>query len=179
MKQSEIETLLPEVFQRTIRPESPLSAILEVMEILHAPSEEILDHLDEYFDPYRTPDRFVPYLARWVDLERFLGDFPEELSAASPPSFPSGLGRLRELIMTAAFLSKWRGTTKGLLHFLETATGAKGFEIHERVPDIEGRRRPFHILVRAPKSTKPYRELIEQIVETENPAYVTYDLEFT
>jgi len=178
MKQNEIKHLLPGIFQRTIRPGNPLSAILEVMEALHSPSERILEHLDSFFDPYRTPDHFAPYLARWVDLERFLTEFPEEFSATAPPSFPSGIGRLRELIAAAAFLSKWRGTSRGLLRFLETATGAQGFEIHERVPGIDGRPRPFHILVRAPKKTKPYRDLIEQIIEMEKPAYVTYQLDF-
>jgi len=177
MKQNEIENLLPAVFQRTIRPGNPLSALLTAMETLHAPSEKVLENLDAFFDPYRTPDRFVPYLARWVDLERFLADYPEEFTETLP-SLPSGLGRLRELIATTAFLSKWRGTARGLLRFLETATGARGFEILEHVPGVDGRPRPFHLLVRAPKETELYRDLIERIIEMEKPAYVTFQLDF-
>ena len=66
MKQALIEQLLPQVFQRTIRPGNPLMAILEVMEALQGPSEEVLADLAEYFSPYRAPDRFVPYLAGWA-----------------------------------------------------------------------------------------------------------------
>jgi phage tail-like protein len=178
MKQNEIETLLPGIFQRTIRPGTPLAAIIEVMECLQAPSEEILAHLEAFFNPYRTPDRFVPYLARWVDLARFQAEGAESTSLTAPPSFPSGLGRLRELIVAAAYLSKWRGTLRGMALFLETATGARGFEIYERVPGKDGRTRPFHILVRAPAETEPYRDLVEQIIQMEKPAYVTHELEF-
>jgi phage tail-like protein len=177
MKRNEIESLLPEVFRRTIRPGDPLFALLEVMEVLHAPSEEVLTALDAYFDPYRTPDTFVPYLARWVDLERFLMGELEGGALPAVHSFPPGLGRLRELIAAAAFLSKWRGTARGLLRFLETATGVQGFEIDEQVPGPDGRPRPFHIRVKVPGAARRYRELIERIVEMEKPAYVTFELD--
>ena len=173
MKRTLIEQLLPEVYQRTLRPGSPLAAILEVMEALHAPSEEVLADLEAFFDPYRTPDRFVPYLACWVDLERFL-----VRSATGDAYLESGLGRLRELIAAAAYLSQWRGTAKGLLCFLETATGIEGVAIGEHVLRAGARPRPFHVRIRAPAEALPYRDLIERIVEMEKPAYTTYDLTF-
>jgi P2-related tail formation protein len=181
MKRNEIEQLLPEVIRRTIRPGNPLAALLEVMEALHAPSEEVLAELDRYLDPYRAPDSFVPYLARWVDLQRFLSEFREsEPSSGGPASVPfaGGLGRLRDLIAAAATLSKWRGTARGLLRFLETATGVHGFEIDETVPGPDGNPRPFHLRVRAPAASKRYRALVERIIEMEKPAYVTYELTF-
>ncbi len=183
MKRNEIEQLLPEVFRRTVRAGNPLFALLEVMETLHAPSEEVLAELDRYFDPYRTPDHFVPYLARWVDLHRFLSELPApetegETGAASAVPFASGLGRLRELISAAAYLSKWRGTARGLLRFLETAVGREGFEIDETVPGPDGRPRPFHLLIKAPADVQHLTALIERIVEMEKPAYVTYELVF-
>ena len=46
MKQEEIERLLPWIFRRTVAPGSPLAAILEVMEVLHAPVEGVLAGLD-------------------------------------------------------------------------------------------------------------------------------------
>ena len=179
MKQSEIEQLLPEILQRTIRPGNPLLAILEVMEVLQAPAEEVLEQLDTFFDPYRTPDNFVPYLARWVVLEHLLGEAPEQSSSTSSPAFPSGLGRLRELIAAAASLSQWRGTGRGLLRFLETATGIQGFTINEQVTGPQGQPKPFHIQIQAPAGAQAYRGLIERIIETEKPAYVTYELKFT
>jgi phage tail-like protein len=176
MKQSEIEQLLPEILQRTVRSGGPLHALLAVMEDLHAPSETTLDELEKYVDPYRTPDRFVPYLARWVDLDRLLPESTEDTDG--PPHFPSGLGRLRELVAVAAFLSKWRGTRRGLLAFLETATGIDGFQIREQAPGTHEEHRPYHLDIQVPPDAAAYRELIEQIVEMEKPAYVTYELQF-
>jgi hypothetical protein len=86
---------------------------------------------------------------------------------------------LRELVAAAAYLSKWRGTSKGLHHFLETATGASGFTIDEHVRDKDGRERPYHIKVLAPAETAPYESLLRRIIALEKPAYVTYELEFT
>lgn len=175
MRQNELKHLLPEIYRRTIDSGGPLQAFLDVMEELHAPSEEILAQLEEYFDPYRTPDRFVPFLAACVDLDRLLPESAE--NTREHPQFPSGLGRLRELIAAAAFLSKWRGTRKGLITFLETATGAEGFAIRENTTRT-GEERPFHLDVRAPAAAERYRELVEQIVQMEKPAYVTYELQF-
>lgn len=177
MKQSEIEKLLPGVFQRTIQPGTPIFGILAAMESLHAPTEDALESLADYFNPYKTPDRFVPMLARWVDLDRFLSVTPAELDAGTPTVFPSGLGWLRELVVHATTLSKWRGTSRGLLQFLETATGVKGFTVQEQVLGPEGRIRPFHILVQAPREADRFGLLVRRIIEMEKPAYVTYDLE--
>lgn len=179
MKRTEIEGLLPGVFQRTIVPGSPLAALLEVMEGLHSPSESILAQLDTYLEPYQAPPEFVPFIAGWLDLERFLTRVPEKLDVTIAQGlFPSGLGHLRELIAAAAYLSKWRGTAKGLIRFLETATGESGFTIDEHVVDESNRQRPFHIQVHAPIAAEPYQPLIERIIELEKPAYVTYELQF-
>jgi phage tail-like protein len=178
MKRSNIERFLPEVFQRTIRPGTPLFSILEVMESLNKPSEEVLEHLNTFLNPYHTPDRFVPMLASWVNLDRILMDDLGEFTSLTSPNLPAGLGWLRELIVNAAYLSKWRGTAKGLLLFLETATGTQGFQIDKEVSDLNSKSRPFHLCIRAPNETRQYRALIERIIEMEKPAYVTYDLEF-
>jgi phage tail-like protein len=172
MKRAEIERLLPGVFRRTIRASAPLAGVLDVMEDLHAPSEEILAGIDGVFSAYRTPDRFVPMLAHWLDLARL---FDEHVDVADPlpsgrPPISTGFGRLRALIGMAPRLSQWRGTRKGLLLFLETATGISGFEVEER--------EPFHIEVRAPESVSRHQPLIERILNLEKPAYVTYSLTF-
>jgi phage tail-like protein len=176
MKRTEIEQLLPVIFQRAIKEGTPLFALLEVMEALPAADEVVLDQLDAFFDPYRAPDAFVPFLAGWVDLERLLLE-ALEVSAAPATPLPSGMGRLRELVAAATYLAQWRGTAKGLLHFLETATGARGFVIEEQVAGPDGQLRPFHLRVLAPQETTSYRVMIERIIESEKPAYVTYELE--
>jgi phage tail-like protein len=176
MKQSEIAQLFPAVFQRTLHAGNPLTALLEIMETLQAADEAVLARVDAIFDPRRTFDRFVPYLAYWVDLTR-LFDNPGSDDPFAGGTIASGLGRLRELIASAAYLSQWRGTKKGLLLFLQTATGLTDFEIMENV-DFAEKPRQFHLGVRGPREAAPYRELIERIVELEKPAYVTYELSF-
>jgi phage tail-like protein len=180
VKRREIEQLLPGVYQRTLHEGNPLVALLEVMEALHAPSEAILEQLDSIFDPRRTRDEFLPFLARWVDLNRLFEDAGGAQLSSEQLRDPvtSGLGRLRELIASAAYLSQWRGTKKGLLLFLQTATGASDFEIEEQTPGDDNQPRPFHLLVRAPAETLPHQALIERIIALEKPAYVTYELEF-
>ena len=163
MKRNEIARLLPGVFQRTLDENGPLVALLGVMEALYAPSEAALAELPALFHPLRAPERFVPFLARWVDL-------------GVPVT--TGLGRMRELVAAAVELSRWRGTARGLLLFLRTATGREDFLIEERVPGADGRPRPFHLRVRAPAGLAPHRPMLEAIIEREKPAYVTYELLF-
>jgi phage tail-like protein len=180
MKRREIERLLPEVFQRTLHPGEPLAVIVELMEALHRPDEDVLATIDSCFNAYRAPDRFVPFLAKWVDLDRFFpprppGTAPEDWPA---PPFPTGLGRLRELIVAATFLSQWRGTARGLRSFLETATGLHGFEIDQEVLGTDGLPRPFHVRVRAPEEAARQLALVERIIAQGKPAYVTHELQF-
>ncbi len=172
MKRKEIERLLPAIYQQTLAPGNFLTAALEVMEGLHEPSERALGRLDAFFDPRRADDRFVPLLARWVDLDRLFDEsFLRDPNFGDPIS--AGLGRVRELISRAAELARWRGTARGLRLFLETATGLGGYKIEEA--DATGQ--SFHLRVVAPAAAEPHRALLERIIEREKPAYVTYDLE--
>ncbi len=175
MKRREIQELLPAVFQRAALPGSPLSAVLDAMDALHAPDEEVLRSLPSYFDPYNAPDELVPLLALWVDLGWLLSGPSGGPDPDDAPPLASGLGRLRELVAAAPHLARRRGTAQGLVRFLETATGIPGFEVDDQVPDDQGRLRPFHIRVRAPAAARTYQALVVQIVEIEKPAYVTCD----
>jgi len=91
VKQKQIKKLLPWVYQRTALPGNPLTALLEVMEGLHAPVEATLGQLDSIFDPRRTLDSFVPYLAGWVDLGGLL-DVSRGGGISTSMTFPTGLG---------------------------------------------------------------------------------------
>lgn len=171
--------MLPGVYQRTLKRGEPLDALLGVMESLHAPAEAALERLDAAFDPRRTEDRFVPFLAGWVDLDRlFESAEGGQNSPAGARLLSGGLGRLRELIAAAAFLSQWRGTAIGLRRFLETATGEHGFMIDETIPGESGRPIPFHMRITAPAAAERQRPLIQWIIESEKPAYVTCELQF-
>jgi phage tail-like protein len=177
MKRNEIERLLPTVIRRTMRRDNPLPAILEVMSVLHEPSERLLTGLDGVFNPFRTPDSFVPFLARWLDLDRiFDGTYSPASKGRSPIS--TGLDCLRALTAAASYLSQWRGTRKGLDHFLEIVTGTDEFTIEEQVVGTDGAPIPFHIRVIAPEAAQSHQALIERVIESEKPAYVTYELVF-
>jgi phage tail-like protein len=178
VKAEEIGYLLPGVFQRTMRPGGALLALLKAMDAMHAPAQNALEHFDAILDPWRTPDPFVPMLARWVDLERIFERRSQGKEPALHQLMPTGLGRLRALIAAAAYLSQWRGTRKGLLLFLQIGTGLSGFQIDEQVMGQDGKPRSFHVRISAPTAAESARELIEQIIESERPAHVTYELEF-
>jgi phage tail-like protein len=174
MKSSEIDRLLPGVFQQTLEDEhGPLRALLAVMEDLHQPVEDLLTAVDAVFDPYRTPDAFVAYLAGWLDLTYLL---IEGRADDGGYVLPSGIVNLRELVNAGSELIRWRGTSRGLLQFLETATGATGFQIEDQVLDQAGLARPFHIRIDLPSEAEKYRPLIDTIVRAERPAHVTYEL---
>lgn len=171
MQRQDIENLLPAVYRST--PCSPLDAVLEVAAGLPQPVNELLARVEYLFDPRRAPEAMLPFLARWVDLDRFLVTRGGNSGRAV---LPSGVGQLRELCAAAAQLSRERGTRRGLLHFLEVATGCQGFRVDENI-DREGNARPFHLLLTAPAQARDYEELIHAIVAYEKPAYVTYDRE--
>jgi phage tail-like protein len=177
MKQDEIAQLLPGVFQRTLQANKPLAAILGAMEQLHAPAEEVLTNIDTIFNPYRTEAGYLPFLAAWVDLAGLIG-MQDATRASSTPVFPSGMGRLRALVATAAYHAMWRGTATGLIHFLETATGIPGFQIDEGSADPGQPSKPFHLVILAPSASAPYQGLLQRIIEAEKPASVTYELRF-
>ena len=127
VKRQAIVERLPDVFKQAATGEgNPLAAVLGVMEKLHARDEEILAGFGRYVDPRRTPDEFVPYLATWVDYAWLLLDPPDDPYADVERPFAGGLGRLRELVASAASESKWRGTSAGLVRMLETGDGRSG-----------------------------------------------------
>ena len=162
MRSEEIRRLLPAVFQWAAVPGSPTAALLDAMETLHRPTEARLATLDEILDPLRAPEPFVPMLAGWVKLDL---------------EVTTGIDRLRALVASAVALSRWRGSARGLLGFLEAATGTTGFEIDEEVRE-KGQVRPFHIRVSAPVSLRDHEDMIERIIQLEKPAYVTHELQF-
>jgi phage tail-like protein len=168
MRRPRIDALLPENYRRAADAGSPLSAVLAVMEDLHEPDEAILAHVETTFDPYRCADRFVPYLARWVDLDWLL---PPDLPPDRPVPFGPGYGRLRTLVAHGAELAQWRGTGAGLRWFLTLATGVGGYQVDE-----VGHGRPFHLDVTVPAAAADHLELVRRIVAHEKPAYVTADV---
>lgn len=182
-----IARLLPGVFQAAldppaagiVEPDTRLAATLGAMEILQSPVEDVLKDLYKYLDPRLAKPRFVPYLAGWVDLDWLLVASPSEPSVSATP-LSSGLGHLRELVAAAAEIARWRGTARGLLLILDTATGIPGFAVEENVTMIDDQPVPrrFHLRILAPEETRPYQPLVERVIVAEKPAYATYELVF-
>lgn len=171
MKRETIAALLPDVMRRADCPGTPLRALLEVVEGCLDPVDRTLDAVHAAFDPRRTRDRFVGMLAAWLDV----ADLTVEVHTAREgrlQTLPSGHGRLRELVASAAELARWRGTARGLERFLTVATGCTGFTIEE--PDEA----PFRLRVRAPHAARPHAALVERIVAREKPAFVQCTVEF-
>lgn len=177
MQIEQIESLLPEVFRRTLRAGSPLRAITGAMSDLLAPSEAVLARLSEYVDPATTPTEFLPMLAAWVNLDGLFDPPPvgERYSPWAARPLPMPAYRLRKLIAAAAELARWRGSPFGLQAFLEIATGFDGYVLE----DVDGAvSQAFHLSITAPGEARSQQDLIECIVRLEIPAYVTWDLKF-
>ena len=179
MRADRIARFLPETYRAAYEaPDSLLKVVLGVMETMQKPGEDILDGLDSYLDPVRTPDRFVPMLAGWLDLAQYLEENPSPQRGLVQHHFAPGLNQLRLLITRATDLNKRRGTRVALQDFLKLATGIAGFHVEENPPDGQGNTRPFHIRVHAPDAARVYHGLITRIVDRERPAYVTYEIAY-
>jgi phage tail-like protein len=174
VKRESIVERLPDIFKQAAAGDerNPLSALLGVMEELHALDEDILAAFGRYIDPRRTPEEFVPYLAVWVDYSWLLLDPPDNPYASVEQPFSGGLGRLRELVAWAAEESKWRGTSAGMVRMLERATGVQGYRVEEIVTDESGEQLPFRVRVVVPSEAEHYLDLVRRIVEHEKPAHV-------
>jgi len=183
MKTQQIRQLLSEVFQKALARGGALDAILDLMEKLHAHPEHVISNLDQYFNPNIAPPEFIALYAHWLNLGDVLQLTAGNIQSssgweASGGKESDGIARMRELLLVAADICRWRGTRRGLKLFLETATGISGFHIDEDNTDAEGASRPFHIQIHAPEGAARFQQLILKIIEREKPAYVTFDLEF-
>jgi hypothetical protein len=176
MHRDAIERLLPTVYQLSARPRSPLDAALHVMSDLHEPDERLLAVIERVFDPYRTPEAFVPWLTRWVGLDWLVADQPDDLDAdpdgVDPSTFTPGVGHLRDVVAAGYAMAQWRGTDVGLRLLLTAATGVAGFVIDEPAD------RPFHLVVRAPAEASPHAAVVRRIVERMKPAATTAEVTF-
>lgn len=173
MDSNAIAELLPDVIRRQVLPGSTLNGLLAVMSSLHRPSEQALSVLPTAINPRLCPQRFLPMLIQWLDLDRiFSGD--QSVGATSTThrtSIPPG--RVRELLAVTINLAQQRGTVHGLQAMLMAATGLPRITINEVVYDDVGQELPYHVQVSVPAAGRPHRLLIERIVAEEKPAHVT------
>ena len=156
MRSDHIARLLPLAYQHGYTPGSPLSALLGVMQELHAPSETVLGAVENLASPYHAPDQLVPYLVRWVAWDHL------------PATVP--VGRLRDLVAAAPVLAALRGTAAGLTGLLTTLCGTGGIRVEEPAD------RAFHLIVRVPAAAAGHLDLIRRVCATEKPAATTCEV---
>lgn len=174
MNAGEIKRLLPEVFQSAAHKESPLEALLQTMADMLKPTEVIFESFEDVLSPWQPKEDFIPYLGSWLYLHQYYS-FDNE---GKRTEYLAGVDQLRNLIAAFTDLSRVRGTARGLEKMLILATGFEGFQVTERVLDERGKTRPFHIQVSVPRLAEELRGLVDLIVRSEKPAYITYELKF-
>lgn len=177
MGSEELAALLPEVLRREAS-SGVMATLLAIMAHLQEPVEQTLEALDRHFNPYACPDRFVPMLANWVQLQRIFSDANAISTEPAEHRSSCPLSRVRELVAEAAACARERGTARGLRRMLILATGCHQLTVDEAVTGPEGQPRPFHIRILAPQQMRPQRALIERIVCSEKPAYITHQIDF-
>ncbi|MSP60329.1 MAG: PASTA domain-containing protein [Myxococcales bacterium] len=100
---------LPSIYQRSdVTGKNFLRDLLWITQHLFGQIEEQLDVIHTFFDPYESPDEFVPWLADWTAMV-LEEDWPK--------------AKKRRLIKKAIELYKIRGTVKGLKLFISLFTG--------------------------------------------------------
>lgn len=166
MKREKIAQLLPEIFQATAGSSGPLDGFLAAQEQLHEPSEAAIGRFPQELDPRTASAPFVCMLAYWMDLDYLLDGPPHA------PYFAGGIGRLRELVASAARNGRQRGTAETLIRFLETATGCAGFGVDTDASSA------FHFEVIAPQEARPFERLVRRIIAAEKPAFATSTVRF-
>jgi phage tail-like protein len=178
MQADRIARLLPEIYRGALQQDGGvLSAILHVMEALHAPAEARLLALDEVFDPRRAEDAFVVMLAAWLALDPVL-QAPAGIDAERRGRLAITPGNLRELVSEAAGLAQLRGTPRSLVRFLELATGIAGFDVVDPPPAEDGTAKPFAVRLVAPHAARSLAPLVERIVASEKPAFTEVEIMF-
>ncbi len=137
--------------------------------------EDVLGQIHNYFDPLLAPDRLLPFLAFWVDLQ-FEPGWPVEMR--------------RKLVRQALDLYRWRGTKRGLQKYIELYTGAVP-EIEEEMASMSlgpgavlgwntilggGKNYNFTVTIRTERPELVDLGVVRGIIEREKPAFCTYEL---
>ncbi|MDZ4877441.1 MAG: hypothetical protein CLLPBCKN_006876 [Chroococcidiopsis cubana SAG 39.79] len=138
-------------------------------------------------DPLTCPQALLPFLAHWV---------------AWPESADWRLNQQRRLIRRAVELYRWRGTRKGLRLYLHLYTGlpldddipqeankhisiiepfSSGWVLGKSrlgVDTVLGGGKPYHFIVRlrCEDSSTIDEQLVRRIIDSEKPAFCTYEL---
>jgi phage tail-like protein len=175
MERRRILRYLPENYQlAAVDERGVMSAMLGIMEAMHAPVDRVLRSIDSFFDPFRAPDAFVLMQASWLGLDRYF-DWSGGVPGVGDARYPAGTDQLRLLIAEFPQLVRSRGTHRSLSRFLEVATGVRGFLVEDGKSADEA----FHVVVDCPAEATPLEDLVKRIVAGERPAHATWEVRMT
>lgn len=125
--------------------------------------EEIIDKVHLYFDPSKTPDEFLPWLASWVAVS-----LRQDWSLTAK----------REFISKIVPLYRLRGTKAGLEQMLKIFLGNQNEEV--RIYEFDSLAHYFQVeLILASQDLKEYRrkeKIARAIIDQEKPAHTFYAL---
>ena len=150
---------------------------LSGFEDFYNPLNRTLDAMDRLFGAFSTPPDFLLWLGGWV-CARFDSNWPEI--------------KRRKLVADSVDLYRWRGTKRGLSHFIELYTGfvptiddqpvsgmrlgktAKLGDPGTKLGDI--RPHCFVVTVAVPNPKLINEQILHDIIRYEKPAHTAYSL---
>lgn len=142
-----------------------MARFLLIFEHILSPIERTVGNIADYFDPGLTPEDFVPWLGSWLGIVVDVR-VPEE--------------RRRELVRQAPELYRWRGTKRGLAHYLRVYTGFEPEIIEPTLSEIASNRNQafrFTVRITVPLGQELQRSFVESIIDAEKPAFAACTLE--
>lgn len=142
-----------------------IARFLLIFEHILSPIERTVGNSADYLDPGLTPADFVPWLGSWLGVVVDVR-VPEE--------------RRRELVRQAPELYRWRGTKRGLAHYLRLYTGVEPEISEPGLSEIAANRAlafRFTVRLHVPRGQQVARALVETIIDSEKPAFAACTLE--
>jgi phage tail-like protein len=137
-----------------------MSRFLALFESILFPIEWNIDNFDLFLDPGTAPMEFLPWLMNWYEIS-FNSTWSED--------------QRRKLLKEANQIYARRGTRWALSRALEIYLGQRP-EIIESSDGLS----PYTFKVKLPVPNKNVnRELIEQLINANKPAYTAYTLEYS
>ncbi len=143
-----------------------LGRFLLIFEHILSPIDRTIENIPYYFDPDVAPPDVVTWLGSWLGLV-LDARWPEE--------------RRRDVVKAAPELFRWRGTRRGLAQFLRLYTGVEPEILEPTLREIANDRTRafrFTVRIRAPRGSGLSRQLVQNIIETEKPAFAACSLEW-
>jgi phage tail-like protein len=120
--------------------------------------EKKIASLSHYFDPHRTPERFLPWLTSWTGLI-LRADLPRE--------------KQRDFIASAISLYRMRGTRANMEKLLEIFTSREA-----TVDDLPEKPFQFKVKIRLDNADHitQQRAIAHALIEREKPAHTSFEL---